>query len=114
MILSVLFYSFVVLTAIQIIYYFIFSSVLFISTKDKKKKDEIPVSVIVCAKNEAENLKNFLPSILNQKYKDFEVVLINDASSDETLDVMKSFEKNHNNIKIINVENIEAFWGNKK
>jgi glycosyltransferase involved in cell wall biosynthesis len=114
MILSVLFYSFVVLTATQIIYYFIFSSVLFTSTKDKKKKDEIPVSVIVCAKNEAENLKNFLPSILNQKYKDFEVVLINDASSDETLDVMKSFEKNHNNIKIINVENIEAFWGNKK
>ena len=42
------------------------------------------------------------------------IVLINDASSDETLEVMKSFEEKHSNIKIIDVENIEAFWGNKK
>jgi glycosyltransferase involved in cell wall biosynthesis len=114
MILSVLFYSFVVFTAIQIIYYLVFSSFLFDSKKDKKKSKEIPISVIVCAKNEAKNLENFLPSILNQEYPDFEVVLINDASSDETLEVMESFQKKHNNIKIINVENIEAFWGNKK
>ena len=114
MILSVLFYSFVVFTAIQIIYYLVFSSFLFDSKKDKKKSKEIPISVIVCAKNEAKNLENFLPSILNQEYPDFEVVLINDASSDETLEVMESFQKKHSNIKIINVENIEAFWGNKK
>ena len=114
MILSVLFYSFVVFTAIQIIYYFVFSSFLFDSKKDKKKTKEIPISVIVCAKNEAVNLNNFLPSILDQEYADFEVVLINDASSDETLEVMESFQKKHNNIKIVNVENIEAFWGNKK
>ncbi|KGL63683.1 glycosyltransferase [Polaribacter sp. Hel1_85] len=114
MILSVLFYSFVVFTAIQIIYYFVFTSFLFDTNKDKKKSLETPISVIICAKNEAKNLQEFLPSILNQKYNDFEVVLINDASSDETLEVMKSFEKKYNNIKIINVENIEAFWGNKK
>ena len=114
MILSLLFYSFVVFTSIQIIYYLIFSSVLFDSKEKKEKTKEIPISVIVCAKNEAKNLEVFLPSILNQKYPDFEVVLINDASSDETLEVMKSFEEKHSNIKIIDVENIEAFWGNKK
>jgi glycosyltransferase involved in cell wall biosynthesis len=92
----------------------VFSSFLFDSKKDKKKTKEIPISVIVCAKNEAVNLNNFLPSILDQEYADFEVVLINDASSDETLEVMESFQKKHNNIKIVNVENIEAFWGNKK
>ena len=113
MILSVLFYSFVVFSLIQIIYYLIFCSFLF-ESKKKKNTKEIPISVIICAKNEAKNLAFFLPSVLNQEYSDFEVVLINDASSDETLEVMKSFEKQHNKIKIIDVENIEAFWGNKK
>jgi len=114
MILTVLFYSFVVFTAIQIIYYLVFSSFLF--EKEKKGSSSLnrPISVIICAKNEAENLQSFLPSIINQEYSNFEIVLINDASSDETLDVMESFEKKHPNIKIVNVENTEAFWGNKK
>ena len=99
MILTLLLYSFVAFTSIQIIYYLIFSSVLFDSKKKKENKKEIPISVIVCAKNEAKNLKLFLPSILNQEYPDFEVVLINDASSDETLEVMKSFEEKHSEIE---------------
>ncbi|MFK8059767.1 MAG: glycosyltransferase [Polaribacter sp.] len=116
MILTVLFYSFVVFTAIQIVYYIVFSAFLFDNQKDKRRKKsiEIPISVIICAKNEAENLQKFLPSIINQKYNDFEIVIINDASSDKTLEVMKLFFFFYKNIKVINVENIEAFWGNKK
>jgi glycosyltransferase involved in cell wall biosynthesis len=85
----------------------------FAKSKSASSKN-ISISVIVCAKNEAENLKKFLPSIINQNYEKFEIVLINDASSDDTLDVMKTFEEQHNNIKIVDVENNEAFWGNKK
>ena len=114
MILSVILYSFVVFTSIQIIYYLVFSSFLFDDKKDKKKHLQIPISVIVCAKNEAKNLKEFLPSILNQKYTNFEVVLINDASSDATLEVMEAFAESHKNIKIVDVKNVEVFWGNKK
>ena len=43
-----------------------------------------PVSIIICAKNEAENLRNFLPSILEQEYPEFEVVVVNDASEDDS------------------------------
>jgi cellulose synthase/poly-beta-1,6-N-acetylglucosamine synthase-like glycosyltransferase len=114
MILPVLFYVFVVLTGIQIIYYLVFSTFLFHSKKDIKQTLQKPISVIICAKNEAENLQKFLPSIIQQKYTNFEIVLINDASSDETLEIMKAFKKQHSNIKIVNVENNEAFWGNKK
>lgn len=114
MIISVLFYSFVVFAAIQIIYYLSFASFLFIDKKEKKTHKEIPVSVIICAKNEAKNLQKFLPAVLDQNYSDFEVVLINDASSDESSDIMEAFKEKHANIKIINVENTEAFWGNKK
>jgi cellulose synthase/poly-beta-1,6-N-acetylglucosamine synthase-like glycosyltransferase len=46
-----------------------------------------PVSVIICAKNEAENLKQYLPTVLEQQYVQFEVIVVNDHSSDETLKI---------------------------
>ena len=113
MIITVFFYVLVATTAIQLIYFFCFSSILFLKKEDQLTA-EIPISVIICAKNEAKNLKEFLPSIISQKYSNFEIVLINDASSDSTLEVMNSFKKKYANIKIVNVQNNEAFWGNKK
>ena len=113
-VLNIIFYTFIIIVFIQLIYYgFIFSRFAFAKSKTPIQKN-IAVSVIICAKNEAENLQQFLPLILEQEYPDFEIVLINDASHDNTLDVMESFAKKHSNIKIVNVENIEAFWGNKK
>ncbi|MCI2227824.1 glycosyltransferase [Polaribacter sp. MSW13] len=114
MIIPVLFYLFVAFTVIQIIYYLAFSTFLLDNKKEKKNSSEISISVIICAKNEAENLQKFLPSILEQDYATYQVILINDASSDETSEVMKFFKEKNSNIKIIDVENIEAFWGNKK
>ncbi|WP_171032390.1 glycosyltransferase [Polaribacter aestuariivivens] len=115
MILPVLFYAFVVFAGIQITYYLFFTSFLFSDKKQSEKPvNETPISVIICAKNEAKNLQKFLPYIIAQNYSDFEIVLINDASSDETQDVMEAFKAKHTNIKLINVENTEAFWGNKK
>jgi glycosyltransferase involved in cell wall biosynthesis len=74
----------------------------------------VPISVIVCAKNEEENVKNFIPLLAQQNYTDYEIVLIDDASSDETLDVFEAFEKQYSNVRLVKVENNEAFWGNKK
>ena len=111
---DVLFYTFIVVVFIQIIYYlFIFGKFSFHKKQEQPPKN-IPVSVIICAKNEAKSLKKFLPSILEQDYPNFEVVLINDGSTDKTLKVMEAFKKDFNNIKIVDVKNIEAFWGNKK
>ena len=42
-----------------------------------------PVSIIICAKNEIENIKNFLPSILEQNYPNFEVIVVNDGNNFE-------------------------------
>ncbi|HEX9827583.1 MAG TPA: glycosyltransferase [Flavobacteriaceae bacterium] len=111
---DVLFCTLIVVVIIQIVYYlFIFGKFSFSKKQDQTPKN-IAVSVIVCAKNEAKNLKKFLPSILQQDYPNFEVVLINDRSTDKTLKVMEAFKSGHDNIKIVNVKNIEAFWGNKK
>ena len=113
MFLTFIFFILVATTAIQLIYFFFFSSILFLK-KEQQTPEEVPVSIIICAKNEEKNLKIFLPSVINQKYTHFEIVLINDASTDATLEVMESFKEQYTDIKIVNVKHNEAFWGNKK
>ena len=114
LVLDILFYTFVLIVLIQLIYYGgLFSK--FTSKKTvKARKKNIPVSVLVCAKNEAENLKKFVPLILDQDHRDFELILINDGSNDDTLAVMKSFQAKNDKVKIVNVKPIETFWGSKK
>ncbi|TJY37322.1 glycosyltransferase [Pontimicrobium aquaticum] len=112
-VLNALFYTFITVVIIQLLYYSIFSQFILLNHYPQKQKN-IAVSVLVCAKNEAKNLKEFIPLILDQDYPSFELVLINDCSNDETLAVMKSFQATNNNIKIVDVKPIEAFWGNKK
>jgi glycosyltransferase involved in cell wall biosynthesis len=114
MILSVIFYVFVACTAVQIIYYLAFSSFLLESKKDKINIPEMPVSVIIYTKNQAANFLSFLPLILSQEYAKFEIVIINNASSDNTNDLLETYAKKHAQIKVLNVENNEAFWGSKK
>ena len=112
--LEVVCYTFFAVVFIQVIFYiFIFGKFAFLKPT-KKEQAHRSISVIICAKNESENLKKFLPYILGQDYPNFEIVLINDASSDDTLEVMEAFSEKFENIKIVNVKNTEAFWGNKK
>ncbi|GAA4290262.1 glycosyltransferase [Aestuariibaculum suncheonense] len=113
-VLDFVFYTFAVVVVLQVITYLVVLGKFAYSKPKNKRLQNLPVSVIVCAKNEAQNLKTFLPSIISQDYPEFEIVLINDASSDDTLEVMEDFKNLHSNIKIVDVKNNEAFWGNKK
>ena len=107
-------YFFIVIVAIQLTYYLgIFGKFAFAKAQKITPK-RIPISVIVCAKNEEENVAKFIPLLAEQNYPDFEIVLIDDASSDTTLDIFEAFEKQYSNIRLVKVENNEAFWGNKK
>ena len=109
-----LFYIFIVIVVIQVIYYlFIFGKFSFAKTQESTAK-QVSISIIVCAKNEEENIKKFIPHLANQNYPNFEIILIDDASSDETLEIFEAFEKQYHNIKLVKVANNEAFWGNKK
>ncbi len=112
--LTILFWIFIAFVTIQFIYYIlIFGKIAFVNPKKNKLK-RIPISVIVCAKNESENVKKLIPVLANQKYPDFEIILIDDDSSDDTLDIFEEFEKQYSNIRLVKVKNTEAFWGNKK
>ena len=114
MIFTVLTYIFVATSVIQIAYLFSFIPIIFHKTTNAILNETLPISVVVCAKNEVSNLNKLIPLLLNQEYKNFELVLINDGSNDETLEIMTRFQKQSSKIKIVNVKNNEAFWGNKK
>lgn len=114
--LEYLFVAFLVIFSIQFCYYiFVFSAFAFSKNKVTKNNSTPPISVIICAKNEAENLLNNVPLFLNQNYFNFELVLINDCSKDTTLDVIEQLQKEYpDKITIVNVLPNEQFWGSKK
>ncbi len=105
--LEYLFIAFVIICCIQLFFYiFIFSFFAF-STKKQTGTDFFkPVSVIICAKNEAKNLQKNLTYYLQQTHPKFELVLVNDGSTDDTLAIMKAFKaKASLNIKILDNKN---------
>lgn len=112
--LILIYYFFIFIVAVQILYYLgVFAKFAF-AKPQKITPKKIPITVIVCAKNEEENVANFIPLLAEQNYPDFEIVLIDDASSDSTLEIFEGFEKQYPNIRLVKVKNNEAFWGNKK
>ena len=105
---------FIAVVAVQFLYYVLFFGKFSFAKPQTSTPKRVPISVIVCAKNEAENVANFVPLLAEQNYSDYEIVLIDDASSDDTLELFEAFEKQYSNVKLVKVENNEAFWGNKK
>lgn len=73
-----------------------------------------PVSVVICARNEEENLKRFLPSVLTQNYPNYEVIVVNDASEDDSHWVLEDFSKIYPHLKISTIKKDEKFNHGKK
>ena len=112
--LTITFITFIVVVAIQLAYYlFVFGKFAF-AKQHKSNPKRISISVIVCAKNEGDNVAQFIPILAEQDYPDYEIILIDDASSDNTLENFEAFEKQYSNVRLVKVQNNEAFWGNKK
>ena len=79
-----------------------------------KRDFQPPVSVIIAAKNEAENLQRFLPEILEQDYPDFEVIVVDDGSEDYTGQVLESFKKQFSHLRTTYIKPDNHFKHGKK
>ncbi len=73
-----------------------------------------PVSVIICAKNEASNLRNFLPEILTQDYPKFQVVVVNDNSEDDTAEVLTALKTRYPHLYTTTLNADKKFYSGKK
>lgn len=113
-VLFIVFAIFCAATLLQLLYFWFFYSRIAFGHDKNVSVQKLPVSVVVCARNEYENLLAFLPSILDQNYPEFEVVVVNDASDDETIYLLRDFAKKYPNLKIVDLtENLNSFKGKK-
>lgn len=63
------------------------------------------ITVLMSCFNAAQYLEEAIRSILSQSYKDFEFILINDGSTDDTFNIIKQYAANDNRIVVIDKEN---------
>lgn len=99
---------------IQLFYFWFFYSRFAFYKSKPKTPDFEPVSVVICAKNEFHNLKINLPLILNQDYPEFEVVVVNDVSDDETIFLLEDLEKEYRHLKVVSITQDLNFFKGKK
>jgi glycosyltransferase involved in cell wall biosynthesis len=72
--------------------------------------EDLLISVVVPARNEEKNLRASLKSLSLQTYKNLEVLLINDRSSDGTKRIMEEFVASHPHWRMINIELLPDGW----
>ena len=90
MFITVLFYTLVAATVIQFCYNLSFISFLLHKNSKKPPDNLLSIASIFCAKNKANNLNKLIPLLLNQGYKTYELVLINNTSNNNTLVVLSA------------------------
>lgn len=111
----VLFIIFCFAFAVQMIYYWlVFAKLAFYKDSSKVDAKNPAVSVIIAARNEYYNLSNKLVNILTQDYPDFEVIVVNHASNDETVDYLKELSAKYPHLKVVNIERELNFFTGKK
>ena len=85
--------------------FYFFNIILFINSSSSIKNSNIKISVIVPVYNVENYLSQCLKSIINQTYKNLEIICVNDGSTDKSLMILKEYEKKDKRIKVINQNN---------
>ena len=113
---EIVFYLWCLAAFIQVFFYsFFFSRVAFFSKKDKQQSQQHPVSVIICARDEDENIARHLPGVLVQKYSStHEVIVVNDNSVDDSKYILEELQKTFKFLQIIDLKQEAKLISGKK
>lgn len=89
---------------VQLYYFFAY----FLKSSQVPKKQRTgslpPVSVVICARNEENNLMEHIPYIMEQDYPEFELVVVNDSSWDDTENILKALSLRYPNLRVVNLD----------
>ena len=110
------FSRFCIITFIQLFYYlFFFLRLAFYKQKPKNTSQTHPVSVIICARDEAANLVKNLPGALVQKYRTtHEVIVVNDNSFDESKYILEEYQRTFKQLQLVELKQEARFHSRKK
>lgn len=82
--------------------------------KETAKGHTPEVSVIIAARNEEDNLFELLPSILEQDYPRYEVIVVNHQSIDDSSHILKALQREYKHLKVIEIERNKHLSHGKK
>lgn len=111
---EIVIFIFFAAAAVQTILYLFVYPALLVPPKKIENTVEMPVSVIICARNEEKNLRKHLPLILAQDYPQFEVIVVDDCSDDGTEFLLKQMEAKHPNLRSTRLNPDNKFRHGKK
>jgi glycosyltransferase involved in cell wall biosynthesis len=104
-----------VILGVQVVYWVLW---LFAFSRDPKKVNTqptvAPVSIIVCAHDEEENLKELLPLLLQQDHPQFEVIVVEDRSNDGTYDYLLDATQKDSRLRMVRVVETPSHIQGKK
>ncbi len=92
---------------VQVVYWgLVFRPITQLSSNKKATliADYPAISVVICARNEAQNISERLEKILKQDYPVFEVVVVNDASDDTTATVLQRYQEKYSHLRVIAIQ----------
>lgn len=103
---QVVFYVFCLVTLIQLLYYWLlYNRAASYKKADRSQSQTHPVSMVICARDEAANLAKNLPGVLVQTYPTtHEVIVVNHNSQDETRYLLEEFKKTFKQLQVVNLE----------
>jgi glycosyltransferase involved in cell wall biosynthesis len=99
-----LFVVFCICIAILLFYHLYFHIRLLFVTGKELEARATPVSIIVVANNEFDNLQSLIPKLLEQDHPQFEIILVDDRSYDETYETYLSISKLNPILKFLRVD----------
>lgn len=103
------------LSILLLLWYYLYYFTRLAFHKEKNAEPVFPpATIILCAKNEDHNLPEFLPLILGQDYPEYEVIVVEDCSWDNTAQILKEFEKKYSRLKVITIKGDEKHPHGKK
>jgi glycosyltransferase involved in cell wall biosynthesis len=109
------FFAMCLATFVQLLYLiFIYARLSFYKIPELEEKSLMPVSVIIAARNESDNLYENLPTILSQEYPEFEVIVVNHQSIDDSNWLLFAFKQQYKNLKVIDIPKNKHLRAGKK
>lgn len=111
---DILLYIWAGATVYLIAFYTFFHLRLIFYRQGTRQEFGAPVSVVICARNEAGNLRKNLPKIFSQKNVHFEVVVVNDRSTDATPEVLSRFLMQYPNLTVVENRGDSTYVGKKQ
>ena len=110
-------FSLLIFTAVvQLFYYlFFFRRIAFFKNKIKSQSQQHPVSVVICARDEDENIARNLPGVLVQQYPStHEVIVVNDNSVDDSKYILQELKRTFKFLNVIELTHEAKLISGKK